>query len=363
MSLSEALYVPNTDRHPLTGAKLKRLAINASLVVAILAGSAAGYEYWQSNRYLESTNDAYVGGDVTVIAPQVAGFIAKLNVSDNQSVHSGDVLIKLDDRDYRAAVQKADATVAAKAAAISNFDSLRSLQASIIAQAQSDIAFAAADIDRSLKDQTRYEQLGNTGAISRQQVERAEAAYKQALASGDKARAEVAAAERQLAVIASEKRQAEADLAEAKSERDIAELNLGYTELRAPVDGVVGNRSAREGAYATVGAELLSLVPARGLWIDANFKEDQLARIHPGQNVTIIADTLPGETFRGHVASIAPATGATFSVLPAENATGNFTKIVQRVPVRIVLDDNASQFGRLRPGLSTTVTVDTRGAP
>jgi membrane fusion protein (multidrug efflux system) len=150
-------------------------------------------------------------------------------------------------------------------------------------------------------------------------------------------------------------------LAGAIADRDTAQLNLGYTELRAPVDGTVGNRSARTGAYATIGAQLTALVPARGLWVDANFKENQLARLGAGLPATVVADVLPGQAFHGHVASLAPATGAVFSVLPAENATGNFTKIVQRVPVRILLDRGAGELGRLRPGLSVTATVDQRG--
>ena len=163
-------------------------------------------------------------------------------------------------------------------------------------------------------------------------------------------------------MIDTEKRQTEAALAGAVADRETAQLNLGYTELRAPIDGTVGNRSAHAGAFATIGAQLLSLVPARGLWVDANFKENQLARMRPGEPVAIAADVLPGDVFHGHVASLAPATGAQFSVLPAENATGNFTKIVQRVPVRILLDGSASELGRLRPGLSVTAAVDQRGA-
>ncbi|HEY2111329.1 MAG TPA: HlyD family secretion protein, partial [Dongiaceae bacterium] len=159
-----------------------------------------------------------------------------------------------------------------------------------------------------------------------------------------------------------QKLQTEADLAAAIAERDTAELNLSYTELRAPVDGVVGNRSARRGAFAPVGAQLISLVPAQGLWVDANFKESQLARLRAGLPARIEADVLPGEVFTGHVASLAPATGAEFSVLPPENATGNFTKIVQRVPVRILLEGDASILGRLRPGLSVTVDIDERWA-
>ncbi len=146
----------------------------------------------------------------------------------------------------------------------------------------------------------------------------------------------------------------------AIADRDTAQLNLGYTELRAPIDGAVGNRSARAGAYAAVGTQLISVVPAHGLWVDANFKESQLAHMRPGMPVTIEADQLPGEVIRGHVLSLAPATGAVFSVLPPENATGNFTKIVQRVPVRVKLDDEAATLGRLRAGLSVTAAVDER---
>jgi membrane fusion protein (multidrug efflux system) len=161
-------------------------------------------------------------------------------------------------------------------------------------------------------------------------------------------------------VIDTQKQQAMAALAGASADRDTAQLNLGYTELRAPIDGLVGNRSARNGAFASVGAQLISLVPAHGLWIDANFKEGQLARMRAGMPVRIDADVLPGEVFHGHVASLAPATGAVFSVLPAENATGNFTKIVQRVPVRVLLDGDAATLGVLRPGLSVTARVDER---
>jgi membrane fusion protein (multidrug efflux system) len=165
-----------------------------------------------------------------------------------------------------------------------------------------------------------------------------------------------------LAVIDSQSQQAAAALAQTQADRDVADLNLSYTELRAPIDGTVGNRSARAGSYANIGAQLMSLVPARGLWVDANFKESQLAHMHAGQTVLVAADVLPGQVFRGRVASLAPATGAVFSVLPAENATGNFTKIVQRVPVRVVLDGDASALGQLRPGLSVVANVDMRSA-
>ena len=162
------------------------------------------------------------------------------------------------------------------------------------------------------------------------------------------------------ALIASQTLQAEAALAQAIAERDLARLNLSYTELRAPIDGTVGNRSARAGAYAPVGTQLIAIVPADGLWVDANFKESQLAHMRPGMTAQVRADVLPGQVFTGHVESLAPATGAQFSVLPPENATGNFTKIVQRVPVRIRLDGDGGALGRLRPGLSVTAAVDQR---
>jgi membrane fusion protein, multidrug efflux system len=193
-----------------------------------------------------------------------------------------------------------------------------------------------------------------------QSSQKADADYKDSIASGTKAHAVLAATQRQLDVIDSQTQQGQAALAQAIADRDVAELNLSYTELRAPIDGTVGNRSARPGSYATVGAQLMSLVPSHGLWVDANFKESQLAQMSAGQSVSVEADVLPGRVFHGRVASLAPATGAVFSVLPAENATGNFTKIVQRVPVRILLEGDASALGQLRPGLSVVANVDMR---
>jgi membrane fusion protein (multidrug efflux system) len=175
-----------------------------------------------------------------------------------------------------------------------------------------------------------------------------------------KARAALDAAQRQLDVIDTQKQQAQAALDQATADRDLAQLNLGWTEIRSPMDGFVGNRSARAGAYASVGAQLLAIVPAHGLWVDANFEEGQLAHIHGGQPVEVVADVLPGVKFHGRVFSFAPATGAQFSVIPPDNATGNFTKIIQRVPLRIELEDVAAELGKLRPGLSVVARVDTR---
>jgi membrane fusion protein (multidrug efflux system) len=350
------LPAPGKSRRP----SLKRAVLVALVALAGTGAVKFADDWWTTGRFTESTDDAYIGGDVTVIAPKVAGFISQLAVTDNQQVRAGDLLLKLDDRDYRAVLAKAEAAVALQKAALINLDATRNLQDAVVAQAQAGIVAADAEITRTHDDQVRAKSLVSTGVESTQEFQKADADYKEAIAAGDKSRATLAASQRQLEVIGSQKQQAQAALDAAIADRDLAQLDLSYTELLAPMDGVVGNRSAQVGAYATVGSQLISLVPARGLWIDANFKENQLAQMHPGSPATVKIDLLGGKSFRGHVVSIAPATGAEFSVLPAENATGNFTKIVQRVAVRIQLDDESLTPGLLRPGLSVTAKVNTK---
>jgi len=340
------------------GIGIKRLALYCAIGLGAIAVAAYGYHWVTVGRFIESTDDAYVGGDITVIAPKVAGFIDQVAVTDNQRVEAGDLLVKLDDRDYRAALARAEAAAEAQRATLANLDATRRLQSAVIAQARAGITAAEAEVKRSRDDEARFRDLSAHSAASIQVYQKAEADYKEAIAQDQKSRAAADAAERQLEVIDTQKRQTEAALAEADASVDLARLNLGYTELRAPIAGVVGNRSARTGAYAAIGTQLISIVPAQGLWVDANFKESQLARMRAGLPVKVTADVLPGHEFIGHVDSLAPATGAQFSVLPAENATGNFTKIVQRVPVRIILDGDASTLGRLRPGLSVSVDVN-----
>lgn len=337
----------------------KRTALAASLLVAGVGLVTLAHAWWTAGRFVESTNDAYVGGDVTVIAPQVAGIISQLTVGDNQPVHAGDLLLKLDDRDYVVALAKSEAAVAIQKAALTNLDATRHLQEAVVAQAQATITAAEAEIVRTRDDQARFTKLLGDAAVSVQESQKADAEYKEAVAVGERSRAILTAAQRQVVVIDSQIQQAQAALAQAMAERELARLNLSYTELRAPVDGTIGNRSAQVGAYATVGSQLLSIVPARGLWIDANFKESQLGRIHPGASAMVEVDSIPGRKFHGQVASVAPATGAQFSVLPPENATGNFTKIVQRVAVRILLKDETEARGQLRPGLSAVAKIDT----
>jgi membrane fusion protein (multidrug efflux system) len=341
-------------------ARVKRLIL-LLLAAAIVVGAVIfGMHWWTVGRFLESTDDAYVGGDVTVIGPKVPGYITELKVVDNQFVHAGDLLVKIDDRDYVAALNKAEGAVAAEQALLANLDATEQLQHAVVSQAKAGIDAANAETVRSRDDQVRYQVLSGRSAVSVESFQRADATYKTAQANGAKAQASMLASQRQLDVISTQKQQARAALEQAKAERDMARLNVGYTELRAPVDGVIGNRRARVGAYAAAGTQLLSVVPATGLWVDANFKEDQLQHMHPGQAVTIEADVMPGQIFHGHLDSLAPATGSQFSVLPPENATGNFTKIVQRVPVRVYLDGEDGHLGKLRPGLSVIAEVDTK---
>jgi membrane fusion protein (multidrug efflux system) len=331
-------------------------------VVATLVFVIAGITwYWASTaRFIESTDDAYVGGEITMLSAKVAGFIQTVTVVDNQAVKAGDLLLKLEDRDYRAQLTRAEASVAAQRAALANIEASRRMHHAVIEQASATVAGAAAELARTKYDFDRYRTLSADQFATRQRFEQAEAEHEKAKAADRRARAALDAAERQLEVFDTQQQQTQAALDQALAERDLAQLNLSYTEIRAPIDGVVGNRSARAGAYASVGAQLLAIVPVRGLWVDANFKESQLARIREGETVEVVADVLPGIRFRGRVASLAPATGAQFSVIPPENATGNFTKIVQRVPVRIELEDDGAELGKLRPGLSVAVYVDGR---
>lgn len=359
-SLSAADMAPASTPEKPKPPLLKRLVLALVVIAALIAAVFYGLHWWTTGRFIESTDDAYIGGDVTVIGPKVSGYITELKVIDNQFVHAGDLLVKIDDRDYLATLHKAEGAIAAEEALLANLQATEQLQQAVIGQAKAGIDATSAETVRSRDDNVRYKELASRSAVSLESAQRADATFKTAQANGAKAQASLLAAQRQLDVIATQKQQARAALMQARAERDLAQLNVGYTELRAPIDGVIGNRRARVGAFAGAGTQLLAVVPASGLWVDANFKEDQLAEMLPGQPVSIHADVLPGRVFHGHLDSLAPATGAQFSVLPPENATGNFTKIVQRVPVRVRLDAADNTLGKLRPGLSVTAEVDTK---
>jgi membrane fusion protein, multidrug efflux system len=338
---------------------LKRLGLLGLACTLALAAAGYGYYWWTVDRFFQSTDDAYVGGDVTPISPHIAGFIAEIPVTDNEHVHAGQLLVRLDDRDVRAAVDHAEAVLAQRAAALAGLRARYEQQQSTIAQNGAELDAKTAQASFAKVDAERYHTLALSNYGSRQDAERTLALDQQAKAAVASAQAAVAAAKQQLSVLDADIAEATAATKQARADLETARLNLSYSEIHSPIDGFVGNRAAQVGAYVSPGSHLLTIVPARGLWVDANFKEDQLARMKRGQPATIVADTLPGHVFHGHLASFAPATGAVFSVIPPENATGNFTKIVQRVPVRIALDDDTN-LDRMRPGLSTIATIDTR---
>lgn len=319
-----------------------------------------GYDWWTVGRFTESTDDAYVGGNVTQISPHVAGFVARILAADNDYVRAGQLLVRLDDRDFQAAVDRATAIVGQRQATLASLQAKALLQHSAISQAKADLDAKIAQAAFAREDDVRYRQLAQASAGSRQNAERALALDLAAQSAVVSSQAGLDAAKQQLAVLDAEITEAHATITQAEADLRTAQLNLGYTEIRSPIDGFIGNRAAQVGAYVSGGAYLLTVIPARRLWVDANFKEDQLERTAPGQPATVVADILPGHVFHGQVRSLAPGTGAIFSVIPPENATGNFTKIVQRVPVRIELDPDDEMLRALRPGLSTTVSVDTR---
>lgn len=362
-SASSASLTPATpaagrpDAEPAAARRLLWMWLAVLAVLAVLAIAAA---WWLlAGRFHESTDDAYVGGNVTVMAPRVGGYVAAVAVHDNQFVKAGQVLVQLDSRDYDAHLAQADADVGSARAAVNELQAKRALQLAVIDAQAADARSAGAEYARSAKDQARYRALVADQAVSDQLVERANADLLKARAAVEGNRATLVAAQRQLAVLDAQIADAVAHVATAEAARRVAALNLEYTTLRAPVDGYVGNRTARVGLLADAGAALMTIVPAQGLWVDANFKEDQLKHMRVGDAATVSFDAASG-TLHGVVESLAPATVATFSVLPAENSTGNFTKIVQRIPVRIRLDAGDSLQRALRPGLSATVDVDLR---
>jgi membrane fusion protein (multidrug efflux system) len=333
----------------------------AGAALLVLAGAAwYGHEWWTTGRFAETTDDSYVGGNVTSIAPHVGGFVAEVLVADNQRVQAGQILVRLDRRDFQAALDHAGAIVKARLATLDELQARTVLQQSIIRQQEADLVAKSAQLTFAEQEADRYRSLAQTSAGSRQDAQRTGSIEQQARSTLLSATAALDAARQQLKVLEAQIAEADANLAQSRSDLQTAQLNLGYTEIRSPIDGYVGNRAAQVGAYVAAGAYLVSVIPTSGLWVDANFKEDQLTHMAEGDAVTVVADVLPGHIFRGHVASLAPGTGAVFSVIPAENATGNFTKIVQRVPVRVTLDEDA-ELHMLRPGLSTVASVDTRG--
>ncbi|MCA1496145.1 MULTISPECIES: HlyD family secretion protein [unclassified Bradyrhizobium] len=337
----------------------------AALALALLAGTATmayyGHDYWTNGRYLESTDDAYVKADSTIVAPKVSGYIAKVLVGDNEKVRAGQLLAKIDDRDFKAALDQAKADVAAGEASVRNIDAQLELQQPIIEQSTADVAAAEANLKFAQEERARYDDLMKSGSGTIQRAQQTDAALRASSAQLQHAKSGLVAAQRKVDVLTTQRAQATAQLERARAVAQQAALNLSYTEITAPVDGTVGARSLRVGQYVQAGTQLMAVVPLDAVYVVANFKETQLTHVRPGQPVELHVDSFRNISLRGHVDSLSPASGLEFALLPPDNATGNFTKIVQRVPVKIVLDDH-SLTGLLRPGMSAVPTVDTKQA-
>jgi membrane fusion protein, multidrug efflux system len=338
----------------------RTLLLAGAAVIAVAAAGDFGWRYWTVGRFQESTDDAYVKADTTVIAPKVSGYLSEVLVRDNEPVKTGQPLARIDDRDYAVAARQAEADLAAAQADIDDAKASLDQQEAVIAQSRSTVEVDRANLAFSRQENARYISLAKTGAGTVQSEQQAVARMQVSEATLQRDMAAVMAAERQTAMLRAKLAKAEAVLAHDRAVREQAALNVSYTTIVSPVDGVVGNRSLRVGQYVQAGTQLMAVVPVNGTYIVANFKETQLTDVRAGQPVTVDVDMFPGTTVKGHVDSIAPASGQEFALLPPDNATGNFTKIVQRIPVKIVLNTGDPLAGMLRPGMSVTPTVDTK---
>jgi len=340
-----------------------RLAIPLFAVIVALAFVALAtlrFDEWVGNAVVQTTNDAYVRADLTRLASRVSGEVLTVGVSDFQRVKAGDLLIQIDPADYQAQVAQSEAAVAAAQAVLDNLSNQVELQYATIAQAQAAQLSAEALEVEARQEQDRQKSLTQTEAGTRQRLEQAVAGYAKAQADVRASRAVIAAQQHQLEVLQGTKKQRAADVAAAKATLASAKLKLGYTRITAPFDGVVGERQVQPGDYVNIGTNLINVVPLPKVYVIANYKETQLTHVAPGQPVEITVDGFPREKLRGKVERIAPATGAQVALLPPDNATGNFTKVVQRIPVRIQFDDNQPLLARLVPGMSVVTSIDTK---
>jgi membrane fusion protein (multidrug efflux system) len=311
-------------------------------------------------RFQISTDDAYVQADSTIIAPKVGGYLREVDVTDNQAVKAGQLLAKIDDRDFVAALDQARAGVAAAQADIDNIDASLKEQQALIAQARATVDVDKANLVFTQQDNDRYAMLADRGAGTVQAAQQARSKLDIAVATLAHDNAAIDAAQRQTDVLNAQRGKAVAMLAQDRAQQEQAQLNLGYTNIVAPIDGTVGDRTLRVGQLVQAGTELMALVPLNNVYVVANYKETQLTDVRSGQPVQITVDTFPGRVINGRVDSVAPTSGQEFALLPPDNATGNFTKIVQRVPVKILFDANNPLLGQLRPGVSVEPTINTR---
>ncbi|WP_084785083.1 HlyD family secretion protein [Pseudomonas putida] len=338
-------------------AQLKRRLLVFFTLVAVIALAFLGHWYFKG-RFYESTDNAYVQGEITRISSQLGARIDEVRVEDNQHVRKGDLLVRLEAADFELAVQRARAALATREAEQVQAQSRLTQQASLIAAGQAQVAANQATFDRSRLDLSRAEKLRKPGFVSEERVTTLSADSHVAGSQVDKARADLQSQRQQVNALAAELKRLDAQIANARADLAQAELNLTRCEIRAPISGSIGQRNARNGQVVQAGAYLLSIVPDEDIWVQANFKETQIGRMQPGQRAELLFDSYPDTPIEGRVDSLFAASGAQFSLLPPDNATGNFTKVVQRIPVKLTFRADNPLHGRIRPGMSVTATVD-----
>ncbi len=339
---------------------VRRLVLMA--VAALVFGGIGyyGYDWWANGRFIVSTDDAYVAADTATVTSKVAGYVKSVPAPDNSQVKAGDPLVVLDDADARIALAQAEAQIATGEAAVGRIGQQILAGEASVESAEAQLASARAAAENAEAQFNRVDALGTKQFATTAAVDAARTTREQARQAVAAAIASVSAAKANVGVLAAQKVEAERALDQYKLARDQAQLNLDHTVIRAPFDGVVGNGAAEPGEYVQPGQRLVALVPVEAVYIDANFKETQVGELKAGQTVAVTVDAYPDRAITGIVVSVAPASGSVFSLLPPDNATGNFTKVVQRIPVRIRLPDDVTADGLIRPGMSVVAAVDTR---
>jgi membrane fusion protein (multidrug efflux system) len=345
---------------PPSAPKRRRIVLPVLLLALLGGGGYMGWNWWSHGRYIISTDDAYVRADITQIAAKVSGYVIELPVAENAYVKAGTLIARIDEGDYRLARETVLGRMATQQATLERLEQQKLVQQATIQQAQAQVSAAQAETRRTAADYQRYAQLVRQGTISQQRGDLALSDRDRAGASLRSAQAALVSAEAAIGVIEAQKTEAARQLQQLQTDLSKADRDLGFTEIRAPVDGLLGNRGVELGGFVQAGGRIAALVATDTLHVEANFKETQLKDVHVGQAVQVHVDALPDHAILGRVGSVSPASGATFSLLPPENATGNFTKIVQRIPVKIDLPHDAATLSVLRAGLSVVVEIDRR---
>jgi len=355
---------PSATSAPASKTRLgTRHALWALGALAAVAAAVKGAQYMTVGRFIESTDDAYVKADSTTVAPKVSGYISQVLVEDNQTVKAGELLARIDDRDLRTALRESSASLDAATAVVANLGAQLTAQDYAIGEAQADLDAARTSAALAKRNDGRRREMAQVGYGSDEQSDEATTDLQRKTSGVQHAQAALASARQQIEVLKTQQGLAEAQRAQAAAKLSQAQLNESYAIVEAAVDGSVGARTVRVGQFVQAGTQLMELVPLRQVYVVANFKETQLTRMRAGQLAEVTVDAFPGQRLHGHVDSLAPASGLEFALLPPDNATGNFTKIVQRVPIKVVIDDRGALAQRLRPGMSVTVSVDTRDRP